>query len=217
MFANRQEAGLQLGRRLASYAGRGDVTVLGLPRGGVPVAFEVARALGAPLEVLIVRKLGIPSQPEVAFGAIASGGAAWLNESIIQLARLTPAEIARERRAEQIELERREDLYRPNAAPLALRGRTVILVDDGMATGASLMAAARAVRSLDPAEGVVAVPVAPPDARERLGDAVDRFVCVEAPEGFQSVGSHYRDFAQTRDAEVRALLDAAQSPRTAAV
>lgn len=215
MFEDRQQAGIELARRLASYARRSDVTVLALPRGGVPVAFEIARALGAPLDVLVVRKLGVPFQPELAFGAIASGGAVWLNESIIRLARLSPQQVARVRKAEQLELERREALYRRDAAPLVLHGRTAILVDDGMATGASLMAAARAVRSLRPSEVVVAVPVAPPDGRERLGDAADRFVCVETPEGFQAVGNHYRDFSQTTDAEVRALLLEAQGRPTA--
>lgn len=210
MFADRQHSGTELARALAPYAGRHDVIVLGLPRGGVPVAYEVAKALDAPLDVLVARKLGVPFQPELAMGAIASGGATWLNQDVIRLARVTPEEIARVEASERVELHRREELYRQGRKPLDVRDRTVILVDDGMATGASLHAAARAVRSLAPSKLIVAVPVAPPEGAQRLGYVADEFVCLDTPEDFRAVGQFYRDFRQTSDAEVKTLLAQAQ-------
>lgn len=210
MFADRHHSGTELARLLAPYAGRHDVIVLGLPRGGVPVAYEVAKALDAPLDVLVARKLGVPFQPELAMGAIASGGATWLNQEVIRLARVTPEEIARVEASERVELHRREALYRQGRKPLDVSGRTVILVDDGMATGASIHAAARAVRALAPSKLIVAVPVAPTEGAQRMGHVADEFVCLETPEDFRAVGQFYREFGQTSDAEVQTLLAQAQ-------
>jgi putative phosphoribosyl transferase len=209
MFEDREAAGVALSRRLAGYAGRSDVVILGLPRGGVPVAYQVARALAAPLDILVVRKLGVPFQPELAMGAIASGGGAWLNQDVIRMARVRPDQLEQVIEHERAELARRERTYRSKRAALDLRGRTVILVDDGMATGASLYAAAQAVRSLAPAKLIAAVPVAPMDAADRMADAVDEFVCVETPDNFRAVGQFYRRFDQTSDDEVRECLAAA--------
>lgn len=210
MFADRHHSGTELARLLAPYAGRHDVIVLGLPRGGVPVAYEVAKALDAPLDVLVARKLGVPFQPELAMGAIASGGATWLNQEVIRLARVTPEEIARVEASERVELHRREALYRQGRKPLDVSGRTVILVDDGMATGASIHAAARAVRALAPSKLIVAVPVAPTEGAQRMRHVADEFVCLDTPEDFRAVGQFYRDFGQTSDAEVQTLLAQAQ-------
>ncbi|MDE2345366.1 MAG: phosphoribosyltransferase, partial [Gammaproteobacteria bacterium] len=173
IFPNRSEAGSRLAQRLQAYAGRDQVLVLALPRGGVPVGYEVARALGVELDVLIVRKLGVPHQPELAMGAIASGGARYLNQEVLQLARVSDAELQPVLAAETRELERRERVYRGDRPPSAIAGRTVILVDDGMATGASMRAAVLALRSKSPTRIVVAVPVAPEDASERLAGAAD--------------------------------------------
>jgi predicted phosphoribosyltransferase len=186
--------------------------VLGLPRGGVPVAYEVARRLGAPLDVFVVRKLGVPGHEELAFGAIAPGGVRVLAEDL--LARLDmPSEWieaidARERR----ELERRERVYRGERPPPALAGRVVVLVDDGLATGATMLAAVRAVREQGPARVVVAVPVADPDVCERLGSIADEVVCVSTPRPMMAVGAWYEDFAQISDDEVRELLARASRP-----
>jgi putative phosphoribosyl transferase len=206
-FRNRRDAGRQLAERLKAYAGRSDVTVLALPRGGVPVGYEVAKALGAPLDVLVVRKLGVPQQPELAMGAIASGDARFLVDDVFRNAHVSRAALHAVEDRERAELARREKLYRGTRAPLQVRGRVVILVDDGIATGASIQVAAMALRSLHPGHIVVAVPVAPVHAAQRLGDAVDEFVCVYAPRGFHAVGQFYEDFGQTTDEEVRDLIE----------
>lgn len=195
-----------LARQLGAYAGRGDVVVLGLPRGGVPVAFEVATALGAPLDVLVVRKLGLPMQPELAMGAIASGGALYVDRQLRGETGVTEAEFARVHAQERVELARREALYRDARPALPVAGRTVIVVDDGMATGATLKVAVAALRANAPAAIVAALPVAPADAAHRLGDSVDELVCAMKPHVFFSVGQFYADFSETDDDEVRDLL-----------
>lgn len=209
-FSDRRDAGRQLATHLLPYSGRRDALVLALPRGGVPVGFEVARALAVELDVLVVRKLGVPWQPELAMGAIASGGARYLNEDVVRMAGVDAATLHAVEAGERAELQRRERLYRGTRPALQVHGQTVILVDDGMATGASLHVAAIAVRSLEPAWITVAVPMAPQDAEERLGEAVDEFVCVYRPLHFQAVGQFYQRFEQTTDEEVRALLEQAR-------
>jgi erythromycin esterase-like protein/predicted phosphoribosyltransferase len=211
-FRDRTAAGRLLARRLRHYAGRDDVIVLGLPRGGVPVAYEVARALGAPLDVFLVRKLGVPEHEELALGAIATGGTRVLNTDLIERLDL-PAEWieaidARERR----ELERRERAYRGERPPPDLTGRTVILVDDGLATGSTMLAAVQAAREDDPARVVVAVPVADPGVCAGLEAVADEVVCAMTPRPLRAVGAWYEDFSQTTDDEVRELLDRARRP-----
>jgi len=205
-FADRREAGLELAGRLSQYKDRHDVMVLGLPRGGVPVAYEVARVLGAPLDVLVVRKLGVPGREELAMGAIASGGARILDAEVVQWYGIPDAVIASVTRAEEAELERREQIYRQGRPPLDLRRRTVILIDDGLATGSSMKAAVHAVREQAPAHVVVAVPVGARETCQVLGAIADAVVCARTPEPFAAVGLWYRDFSQTSDEEVRALL-----------
>ena len=214
-FLNRQVAGRMLAGRLKAYAGRGDVLVLALPRGGVPVGYEVAQALGAEFDVLIVRKLGMPGHPEFAVGAIASGGTQYLNQDVLRQGGVSPRALQAVLEEEQEELARREEQYRGSRPPVSVKGRTVIVVDDGMATGASLRAAVMALRSGDPARVVVAVPVAPADGAERLGDAADEFVCVMNPRDFYAVGQFYDEFEQTSDAEVRDCLQRARGRVTA--
>ncbi|SAK47763.1 phosphoribosyltransferase [Caballeronia ptereochthonis] len=209
-FENRREAGRELARHLHEYADRDDVIVLALPRGGVPVAFEVARALGAPLDVLVVRKLGVPVQPELAMGAIASGGAFFLDERIVDYAGVAKDELERVIARERAELERREKLYRGSRPPLDVNGRVAIVVDDGMATGATMKAAAMSLRHAHPAKIVAALPVAPLDSEARVEDVVDEFVCVMRPHRYFGVGQFYLDFDQTSDDEVRELLDTAR-------
>jgi putative phosphoribosyl transferase len=211
LFKDRTEAGQRLAVKLAAYADRQNVLVLGLPRGGVPVAFEVANALKAPLDVFLVRKLGVPSQEELAMGAIASGGVRVLNEEIVKALRLTEATIDRVAQKEQQELERRERLYRDNRPVPALQGRTVIVVDDGLATGATMRAAIEAVRQQQPARLVVGVPVSSFETCQEIGSEVDEIVCVETPRPFYSVGLWYKDFPQTTDEEVRDLLFKAEN------
>lgn len=206
LFEDRGDAGRQLAAKLESYAGRDDVLVLGLPRGGVPVAYEVAVALGAALDVLVVRKLGLPQQPELAMGAIASGGALYLNQEVLRAARVSDAALHAVEASERAELARREKLFRGRRPAPEVRGKTVIVVDDGMATGASMQVAVMALRSLQPARIVVAVPVAPADAVRRLAEAPDEFVCVLTASDFHAVGQFYRDFEQTSDRQVRQLL-----------
>jgi len=206
IFRDRPEAGRALGVKLASYSDRSDVVVLGIPRGGVPVAFEVAAALDAPLDVFLVRKLGAPRQEELAMGAIASGGVRILNPTVIESMRISPEEIERVAQREEKELRRRELSYRGERPPLDLDGRIAILVDDGLATGSSMRAAVGAVRKLHPARIVVAVPVAPPTTAREMRRIVDDLVCVATPEPFYSVGRFYQSFDQTTDAEVRDLL-----------
>jgi putative phosphoribosyl transferase len=194
-----------LAEQLRPYAGRDDVIVLGLPRGGVPVAQEVALALGAPLDVMLVRKLGVPGQEELAFGAIASGRVRILNPDVIAAARLSPERISEITAEQHLELNRRERLYRGANAPLELSGRTAIIVDDGLATGATMRAAVEAVRQRD-ARPVVAVPVGADSTRVALADSADAVICSITPEPFIAVGLWYRDFTPTSDEEVSELL-----------
>jgi predicted phosphoribosyltransferase len=205
-FSDRQGAGIALARRLASYAGRQDVIVLGLPRGGVPVAYEVARALGAPLDVFVVRKLGLPGHEELAMGAVASGGVVVLDRDTIQALGVPRDAVARVLNAERRELERREREYRDDRPPPAVTGKTVILVDDGLATGSSMLAAVEALKQQRPARLIVAVPVGAPDTCSALQRYADEVVCAIMPEPFHGVGAWYEDFDQTTDNEVRELL-----------
>jgi putative phosphoribosyl transferase len=206
-YRDRMEAGRALGLALASYANRPDVLVLGLPRGGVPVAAQVAEVLHAPLDVFVVRKLGVPGQEELAFGAIASGGVKVLNDDIVAMAGIPEAVISRVVLAGEQEISRRDRLYRGDRAPLQLGGHTVILIDDGLATGATMRAASQAIQAMQPARLVVAVPVAVAETCAGLREIVDEVVCVATPDPFYAVGVWYEDFAQTSDAEVRDLLD----------
>jgi len=211
ILVNRRDAGRRVARKLAAYSGRSDTIVLGLPRGGVVVAFEVARALDAPLDVFLVRKLGAPGQEELAVGAIASGGVRVMNEDVIRALHLSESQVGAIVVREQAVLERRERLYRGHSEPLELAGKVVILVDDGLATGASMRTAIRSLKSHAPARIVVAVPTAPPETCAVLGREVDETVCVMTPEPFHSIGSWYLDFSQTSDEEVVELLEKAKS------
>jgi putative phosphoribosyl transferase len=206
LFTDRAAAGRALADRLQAYAGRKDVVVLALPRGGVPVAWEVARALDAPLDLLIVRKLGVPRQPELAMGAIASGGAMYIDPKIVANSGVSARQLDEIVAAESLELIRRHALYCGKRQAVPVEGRTVIVVDDGVATGASMRVALVALRSAKPAWIVVAVPVAPTEAQELIGTAADEFLSVLSPPDFRSVGQYYRDFAQTADEQVRGLL-----------
>jgi predicted phosphoribosyltransferase len=208
-YRDRSEAGQALARRLASYAGRPDVIVLALPRGGVPVAYEVARELDAPLDVFVVRKLGVPGHEELAMGAIASGGVMVVNRPVVEALGLRDRDIDAVAERELAELERRERLYRGHRPPLELQGRTVIVVDDGLATGASMRAAVQALKKLSPARIVVAVPVGSAETCASLRERVDEVVCAATPEPFRAVGVWYENFDQTSDAEVHELLDRA--------
>jgi putative phosphoribosyl transferase len=205
-FSDRTEAGVTLAALLDAYKNRDDVVVLAIPRGGVPVAYEVARRLRAPLDVFLVRKLGLPGHPELAMGAIATGGVRVLNEDVVKWYDVPLSVIDRVASAEQAELERRERTYRDGRAPIPLAGRTVLLIDDGLATGSSMKAAVQAVRAHTPARIVVAVPVGAPETCEEFAELADDVVCARTPEPFSAVGLWYRDFSQTSDAEVRALL-----------
>jgi predicted phosphoribosyltransferase len=205
-YGNRREAGVTLAAQLQAYAARPDVVVLALPRGGVPVAYEVARSLHAPLDVFLVRKLGVPGHEELAMGAIASGGVRVLNADIVQWYGIAPPIIEAIAQAEGAELERRETAYRDNRPPVELHGRTVLLIDDGLATGSTMKAAVQAVRAHGPARIVVAVPVGAADTCRDLGGVADEVVCAQTPRDFRAVGLWYRDFSQTTDEEVRELL-----------
>src|SRR5213592_2967240 len=205
-FPNRTEAGRLLAEKLENYAGRDDVIVLGLPRGGVPVAFEVARRLRAPLDVFIVRKLGVPGFEELAAGAIASGGVRVLNEDVVRALPNADQLIESVTEKETVELERREQTYRDGRPAPELRGRIVILVDDGLATGATMRAAVAALRQRDVAKIIVAAPVGAPETCREFEHEVDEIICAMAPEYFQAVGQYYEDFSQTSDEEVRELL-----------
>jgi len=205
-FADRREAAKALAANLHAYRGRQDVVVLALPRGGVPVAFEVAEALDAPLDIFVVRKLGMPGHPEYAIGAIASGGVRVLSEEAIRWHGIPPVQIEAIAREELAELQRREREYRQGRPLTDLRRRTVILVDDGLATGSSMRAAVQAVRVHKPARVVVAVPVGAASTCQEFADITDETVCARTPEPFSAVGLWYRDFSQTTDEEVRALL-----------
>ena len=211
-FRDRAHAGRVLGERLRGrYSGTANLLVLGLPRGGVPVAFEVARALDAQLDVFVVRKLGVPGHEELAMGAIASGGTRVLNETVVGALGLGEQEIARAAAVERDELERRERAYRGDRGPVDASGRTVIVVDDGLATGSTMRAAALALQAQGPERLVVAVPVAAEQTCDNLRDDVDEVICVLTPEPFYAVGAWYEDFAPTSDEEVRRLLAAANS------
>lgn len=213
-FRDRADAGRQLAADLREYAGRDDVIVLGLPRGGIPVAYEVARALDVPLDIFLVRKLGVPGHEEYAMGAIASGGVRVVNEDVTRELGIGEEVISRVAAQEQIELERREREYRRDRPEPELRGRTVILVDDGLATGSTMRAAAVALRAHEPAAIVVAVPVAARETCDQFRDVVDDVVCSRMPDPFIAVGLWYEDFGQTSDDEVRELLDRAQRSAT---
>ncbi|MFE3552953.1 phosphoribosyltransferase family protein [Streptomyces kronopolitis] len=220
LFTDRADAGRRLAEALRHLEGD-DPVVLGLPRGGVPVAFQVARALQAPLDVIVVRKLGVPSQRELAFGAIGEGGVRVISDDIVRRGRLDASDLASVEHAEAAELARQAERFRAGRQRLPLEGRTAIVVDDGVATGATAAAACEVVRAQGAARVVLAVPVAPPDAAERLRAALDEFVCLSTPFGFSAVGEWYRDFSQTPDDEVVSLLaraadgpGAADGPRT---
>ncbi len=209
-FKNRSDAGRQLAALLAGYRADPSVVVLALPRGGVPVGAEVAAMLVAPLDVFVVRKLGVPGQEELAMGAIASGGIRVLNTSVLEGLRIPGDMVEAITQQEQRELERRERTYRGDRPPLNLQDRTVILVDDGLATGSTMRAAVAAVRQLHPARIVVAVPTAAESTRDDLSRLVDAVVCVITPEPFHAVGLWYEDFTQTSDDEIRPLLERAE-------
>jgi predicted phosphoribosyltransferase len=206
IYRDRVEAGRALASLLRDYADRPDVTVLALPRGGEPVAFEVARALHAPLDVVLVRKLGVPGHEELGMGAVASGGVIVLNEQVVRALGIPSRAIESVAEREQRELERREHVYRGDRPPPNVRGRTVILVDDGLATGGTMLAAVRALRQEQPARIVVAVPIAARETCDLLRQEADEVVCAATPEPFHAVGVWYQDFTQTSDNEVRELL-----------
>ena len=205
-FADRREAGAVLAGLLSRYAARPDVIVLALPRGGVPVAFEVAEALGAPLDIFLVRKLGMPGHPEFAMGAIASGGVRVMSDDVVRAYGVSAAAIEEVARVEQRELERREREYRQHHAAANIAGKVAILVDDGLATGSTMKAAVRALRAQQPARVVVAVPVGAPSTCDEFTSIADEVVCARTPEPFSAVGLWYQDFSQTTDDEVRTLL-----------
>ena len=212
MFKDRVDAGRQLAGRLSDYRERADVLVLALPRGGVPVASEVADALNAPLDVFLVRKLGVPGQEELAMGAVASGGMRILNEEVMGDLQLSWQALERVTVHERRELERRERRYRHGRELLDPRGRLVLLVDDGVATGSSMLVAVEALRRFGPSRVVVAVPLAPPSAVRKLEARADEVVCVLTPEPFGAVGSFYESFSQTTDEEVCAILQRQRTP-----
>jgi putative phosphoribosyl transferase len=212
VFRDRVDAGGKLAKQLSTYANRSDVIVLGIPRGGVPVAFEVANALNAPLDVFLSRKLGVPGQEELAFGAVATGGIRVLDHELIDAVGIPEHEIERITEHVKMELERREDVYRSGRPPLDVEGQTVILVDDGIATGSSMRAAINALRQMKPARIVIAVPVAPVSTCERLREDVDELVCIDTPEPFFAIGQFYEDFSQLTDEEVTLLLHRASQP-----
>lgn len=205
-FLDRQEAGRQLAEALKLFAGRTDVVVLGIPRGGVPVAFEIAEAIGAPLDIFLSRKLGVPGQEELAFGAVAAGGGRYLDQEIVRAAGVTPEQI--EAKTEQVRrlLDERARLYREGRPPLTVEDKVVIVVDDGIATGASAMAAVEALRQMHPKDVVVAAPVAPRTTVAALEKVADRVVVLDTPVEFYAVGQFYVKFDQTSDEEVVALL-----------
>jgi putative phosphoribosyl transferase len=205
-FRNRTEAGQLLAKKLTAYANREDVVVLGLPRGGVPVAFEVAKALNAPLDICLVRKLGVPGHKELAMGAIASGGVRVLNYDVVSWLKVSGKTIDKVAQKELRELQRRDRVYRGDRPPADVRNRTIIVVDDGLATGSTMRAAVAVLREQQPQSIVVAVPVAPSETCKALSAEVDEVVCIVTPEPFYAIGLWYENFAQTTDEEVRELL-----------
>jgi len=208
-FRDRKEAGKLLAAQLAAYANQQDVIVLALPRGGVPVGFEIAQALHVPLDVIVVRKLGVPGQEELAMGAIATGGICILNKDVVQFLNI-PDEVIDDITAQELqELERREHLFRGERPAYDVGGRTVILVDDGIATGATMHAAVAAIKQRQPTRIIIAVPTAAPSTCDEFAAEVDELVCVIRPEPFIAVGYWYRQFSQTSDEEVRSLLERA--------
>jgi putative phosphoribosyl transferase len=207
IFRDRTDAGRHLATKLTKYAGRDDVIVLALPRGGVPVAFEVSQALNAPLDVFLVRKLGVPGHEELAMGAIASGGVLIRNDSVLGYLNISDEVLSNVASEEQKELRRRERAYRDDHPPPDLKGRIVILIDDGLATGSTMRAAAAAVRNKETKRIVIAVPVAARETCMELRDEVDEIVCAATPQPFGGVGMWYADFSQTTDEEVRELLE----------
>lgn len=213
LFRDRREAGRVLASLLERYRGRNDVIVLGLPRGGVPVAYEVAKALGAPLDIFLARKLGVPGHEELAMGAIASGGVVVVNDDVVRGLGIRPHAVRQVAEQEGRELLRREAAFRDGRPPPDLAGRVVILVDDGLATGSSMLAAVNALQRLNPAHVVVAVPAAPESTCRELGRVVDDVVCATTPSPFFAVGESYWDFTQTTDDEVRKLLEEAAKGR----
>jgi predicted phosphoribosyltransferase len=214
-FHDRADAGRVLATKLTAYAHHLQVQVLALPRGGVPVAFEVAQALCVPLDVFLVRKLGVPGYEELALGAVATGGVRVLNDEVIQALAISPEVIETVTAAEQQELARRERVYRGERPPLEVRGRILILVDDGLATGATMRAAVAALRHHQPAHLIIAVPMAAAETCEVLRAEVDEIICAVTPQSFYAVGQGYDDFSQTTDAEVRDLLQRAGGVQSA--
>jgi putative phosphoribosyl transferase len=208
LYRDRRDAGRKLGVALSKYAGEPGLLVLALPRGGVPVGYEVARALDASLDVFVVRKLGVPGQREFAMGALASGGARVLSDDVISSLGISESAIDAVAAEEQRELHRRERLYRGQLPPLDVKTRTVILVDDGLATGSTMRAAISGLKQLSPRRIVVGVPIAAPETCHELSREVDEMVCAATPQPFYAVGLWYEDFSQTTDAEVRQLLEA---------
>jgi len=215
LFRDRTEGSQLLAQKLTAYRNQPEVLVLGLPRGGVPVAFEVAKALNAPLDVFLVRKLGVPGHEELAMGAIASGGVRVLNSEVVQGLNLSSEAIDKVAAKEQQELERRERAYRGNRPPLDVRDRTVIIVDDGLATGATMRAAAVALRQQQPGRIVIGVPVSAPETCNQFRAEVDEIVCAVTPQPFYAVGLWYENFSQTTDEEVRDLLERAAREQSA--
>jgi putative phosphoribosyl transferase len=207
VFQDRRDAGRELAKKLMKYAGRPDVLVLALPRGGVPVGYEVAQTLHAPLDIFVVRKLGLPGREELAMGAIASGGIRVLNDEVVKGLRISSQTIDAVARNEERELARRERLYRGERPPMDVRGRVVILVDDGLATGSTMRAAVAALRQQNPSRIVVAVPVGAAETCREFAEEADEAICANAPEDFRAVGMWYEDFSQTSDEEVHELLE----------
>lgn len=211
LFADRKDAGEKLAQKLSEYTSADNVVVLGLPRGGVPVAYEVAKAIRSPMDIFLVRKLGVPGQEELAMGAIASGGVRVLNDSLIDQLSITDKMLASVAAQEQQELERRERVYRGDNPHVELTDKKAILVDDGIATGASMKAAIEALRAHKPEKIIVAVPVSPPDTYMEIKEQVDEIVCIDTPQPFYGVGMWYDDFSQTTDEEVKEYMNQANN------